>query len=547
MIGALPFGVVDQVPGEIEDSLAGEFVLPQVHAVPAKHKRRRWPVFDGLPSVKPHVQNKGALHFNEEIPLCRQCIEWSIGAPMPFPGLLRFATQMFLDTVQQFDRALFLTCSQKFQKLRVRPYQGHRTSCGFARFQSALRHGRAVPNLLGNKPSWPRHPRHHLEVRQRIAAKLQLEMAALAGKQRPGSADAIAVVGATVRMLTIAILVITMIGNAQRRFDLEQRVGDLGRVLNPVIIGAPQPQASQVEILHPDERDRRHALTPLVGHVHAAAQAALHCGGPDPHVIAVDPVLGGKWCSRDIGPVLDPLVPVISERKDKVAFSSAGKFGRGNQRDNLDCQGERANAGILFPTVLWADWSILNEVADSAPDHGIHATQSAQRILFRKFSSENDGKADLVELNATPEWATVWEAVLVPASVPVLNGDEVRQHARPSARPTRRCTERGTSLETPAGEGIGTPKRGPSAIGPVSAIERKARVSARTDGRASRSTWRLALLHGHALFCMPHMAHRDRIGSCEPVSAPNSLLTGKLTGNFAESDPPLRFRRPVSE
>jgi hypothetical protein len=47
-----------------------------------------------------------------------------------------------------------------------------------------------------------------------------------------------------------------------------------------------------------------------------------------------------------------------------------------------------------------------------------------------------------------------------------------------------------SSSETPAGEGIGTPKRGPS-IGPVSAIERKARVSARTDGRASRSTWRI--------------------------------------------------------
>src|SRR5262249_254759 len=26
--------------------------------------------------------------------------------------------------------------------------------------------------------------------------------------------------------------------------------------------------------------------------------------------------------------------------------------------------------------------------------------------------------------------------------------------------------------------------------------------------------------------------------SCEPVSAPNSLLTGKLTGNFGESGPP---------
>jgi hypothetical protein len=108
VIGTFPFGVVDHVPGEIEDSLAGEFVLPQAHAVSTKRKRRRWPVFDGLPSVKPHVQNERALHFNEEIALCRQCIEWSVGAPMPFPGLLRFATQMFLDTIQHFDRALFL-------------------------------------------------------------------------------------------------------------------------------------------------------------------------------------------------------------------------------------------------------------------------------------------------------------------------------------------------------------------------------------------------------------------------------------------------------
>jgi hypothetical protein len=32
----------------------------------------------------------------------------------------------------------------------------------------------------------------------------------------------------------------------------------------------------------------------------------------------------------------------------------------------------------------------------------------------------------------------------------------------------------------------------------------------------------------------------------EPVSAPNSLLTGKLTGNFAESGHPSRFSRLIS-
>src|SRR5215469_525012 len=34
----------------------------------------------------------------------------------------------------------------------------------------------------------------------------------------------------------------------------------------------------------------------------------------------------------------------------------------------------------------------------------------------------------------------------------------------------------------------------------------------------------------------PHCVADDAV-SCELVSAPNSLLTGKLTGNFAESDP----------
>src|SRR5262249_29846242 len=148
-------------------------------------------------------------------------------------------------------------------------------------------------------------------------------MAALAGQQRPGSTDAVAVVGAPVGMLTIAVLVVTMIGNAQRCFDLEQRIGDLGRVLNPRSTGVTQPEPTQVEILHADERDRRHAPTPPVGDVHAPAQAALHCGGPDPYVIAVDPVLGSKWPSRDIGPVLDPLRPVDCHPKSGIAFSGA--------------------------------------------------------------------------------------------------------------------------------------------------------------------------------------------------------------------------------
>src|SRR5262249_11882534 len=149
-----------------------------------------------------------------------------------------FATQMLLEAIQQFDRPLFPSCAQELQKLRVGPDQGHYAPCGFAWFQSALPQRRSVPDLLGDKPGRTGHPRHHFKIRQRIAAKLQFEVPALAGQQRPGSTDAVSVVGAAVRMLTIAVFIVTMIGNTQRCLDLQQRVGDPRRVLNSAIIGA---------------------------------------------------------------------------------------------------------------------------------------------------------------------------------------------------------------------------------------------------------------------------------------------------------------------
>jgi hypothetical protein len=47
--------------------------------------------------------------------------------------------------------------------------------------------------------------------------------------------------------------------------------------------------------------------------------------------------------------------------------------------------------------------------------------------------------------------------------------------------------------------------------------------------------------------CMEtHCVADDAVG-CELVSAPNSLLTGKLTGNFANSGPQQRFPHLINE
>jgi hypothetical protein len=39
----------------------------------------------------------------------------------------------------------------------------------------------------------------------------------------------------------------------------------------------------------------------------------------------------------------------------------------------------------------------------------------------------------------------------------------------------------------------------------------------------------------------------DEAVGCEPVSGPNSVLTGKLTGNFADLGFLRRFRRPIDQ
>src|SRR5215831_17330145 len=109
------------------------------------------------------MQDERTFHFNEEIAICRQRIERSVGTPMTSPDLGNFATQMFLEAIQQFDRLLFPSCPQKLQKLRVCPDQGHYAPCGFAWFQSALPQRRSVPDLLGDEPGRTGHPRHHFK------------------------------------------------------------------------------------------------------------------------------------------------------------------------------------------------------------------------------------------------------------------------------------------------------------------------------------------------------------------------------------------------
>ena len=100
IIDTLPFRLVYEVPGKIEDFAAAEIASGQAHAMPAKRKRCRRPVFDGLPSVKSDVKNERTLHLNEQVAIGGQCEERSLGPPMPRAGVRRFVGQVCLDAVQ---------------------------------------------------------------------------------------------------------------------------------------------------------------------------------------------------------------------------------------------------------------------------------------------------------------------------------------------------------------------------------------------------------------------------------------------------------------
>ena len=104
----------------------------------------------------------------------------------------------------------------------------------------------------------------------------------------------------------------------------------------------------------------------------AARVSSVRCGragrssvavGADAHVVAVDAVLGASGAVLVIGPVLDPLVPVVGERQAVVAFLRPRNGAAAIRRHDLDAQREGADAGVFFPSVLRADRTVVGEIA----------------------------------------------------------------------------------------------------------------------------------------------------------------------------------------
>jgi len=126
---------------------------------------------------------------------------------------------------------------QQVQKFRVRPNERHGASGWLAGFEPISCYCRPVPDLFRNEAARSGHPRHHLQVGQRIDTQQDIQIAALAGEQRPGAANTGPVECTPILVLAVAVAVVAVIGNAVRRLDLEDAVGDLQCVLDTRVPG----------------------------------------------------------------------------------------------------------------------------------------------------------------------------------------------------------------------------------------------------------------------------------------------------------------------
>src|SRR5882757_11146169 len=231
MVAALPLRCIDKINREIDDKTAIEVLRRQAHAVPAEGQWCRRSVLEALPTVKSQMQDKWRRHVDQDIAAGGHDIEGQVGPPVPRVVLCLLEAEILLHRGQQLERALALPGDQQLQEFGMRPDQRHGAAGGLAGFQPARRYRWPVPDLFGNESPRPSHARHRREIRQGILPEHQVEMAALAGQQWPGTAYADAVERAAVLVLAIAVAVIAAIGGAQRRLHLEQSLGDLERVL----------------------------------------------------------------------------------------------------------------------------------------------------------------------------------------------------------------------------------------------------------------------------------------------------------------------------
>jgi hypothetical protein len=182
----------------------------------------------------------------------------------------------------------------------------------------------------------------------------QCPVAAFAGEERPGSACPAAVEGAAVVVLTVAVPVVAVISGPGGRLDSQQGVSHSQRPGYALVVGAAKAKPGEVQKVERYKCLGGDGAVPAVAHLDLAAQAVRLRRWADPHVVARDSLLERKSGTLDVGPLLDPLVPTVSELEHVLTLAWVKPGRTGYQGRDLDGEAERARTGVLLPAVLRA-------------------------------------------------------------------------------------------------------------------------------------------------------------------------------------------------
>src|SRR5512145_2086181 len=128
----------------------------------------------------------------------------------------------------------------------MRPTQWHGRTRWHAAPHSSLRQVLGIPQLLAEHATLVGELFHRRNERNRIASGSDLVMAALARQNRPRTADARPIEGATVILLPIAIVIVTAPARTLRQVVLEHAIDHFDRITHDGIVRRTNAQPHEV-------------------------------------------------------------------------------------------------------------------------------------------------------------------------------------------------------------------------------------------------------------------------------------------------------------
>ena len=178
--------------------------------------------------------------------------------------------------------------------------------------------GAAVPHLLGQQLAGAGAGLHRRQQPLRLgaAAGRQFVVRALAGQQRPDTADAGAVIRAAVVVLAVAVAVVAPPARSVRQIDRStwSITFTVSTMRGSSAARSPKRTSASASVLISSSASTCARPGEAIAHLHRAAQFGARLAGHlgrDAHVVAGDADLVRQPRVGDVDPVLDLLVPRI--------------------------------------------------------------------------------------------------------------------------------------------------------------------------------------------------------------------------------------------